>query len=255
MRFFTPFPSLAQSVALFTLIALILGGCAGGDTYSVDKDLLFKRFLPTVRSISHHPDSVQALTIEASNDKVHYNMEHRFQSLIEKWSCTRRYNRRDSPPQSHATFWSLELSLASLQPEVGILSLPKEKAFDLIEQRKKKYFDTIQIDVYWFQGNGIIAGPETRVELQIADSTYRPAQKDYGLLQVTYPEGGLGGVNYRRNTFHFPRVVDGTDLLAEAEGMRLLVRHIGYGKSEFVWTWEKNLSAHRREDRRIGTDL
>ena len=255
MRFSALFPSLARSVAFFTLMTLVLGGCAGGTTYTVDEHQLFNRFLPTVQSVSHHPDSLQALAIEASNGAIHYNMERSFQSLIEKWSCSRRYNRRNSPPRSHATFWSLELSLASLQPEVGILSLPKEKAYDLIEQRRKTYFDTIQIDVYWFQGNGIIAGPGIQVELHIADSTYRPAQKDYGLLQVTYLEGGLPGVNYRRNTFYFPRVVDGTDLLAGTEGMRLLVRQVGYGKSEFVWTWKENLSAHRRENQRTGAGL
>ncbi|PSQ74158.1 MAG: hypothetical protein BRD39_02445 [Bacteroidetes bacterium QH_9_64_21] len=143
--------------------------------------------------------------------------------------------------QTYATFWSLELALASLQPEVGIVSLRKEKARELLERRRKSYSKTIQIDVYWFTGrgtNGIIAGPSARTVLRVGDRTLRPTRADHGPLREAYVSGGETAL-YRRNTLHFPRTVEGTDVLADSADVELTVRRSGLSSKErFSWTWE-----------------
>ncbi|PSQ90629.1 MAG: hypothetical protein BRD30_04435 [Bacteroidetes bacterium QH_2_63_10] len=212
-------------VLLIVLLVPLLGtGCGGGSTYSVNEGQIAQRFLPTERSVSHHPDSLRVLS--------------RFQNVGTGRSVQSR---------TYATFWSLELSLASLQPEMGIQSLQKEKARELIEKRRKEYFDTIQIDVYWFiersGESGIISGPSARIELQVGDNTYRPLRSDRGPLREAYVSGG-NTILYRRNILYFPRTVDGTDILQNAPSMQLEVHRIGTGSVEqFSWRWETEPSA------------
>lgn len=234
-------------VAVF-LLPLLITSCGGGDTYSVNEGQIAERFLPTERDVDHHPDSLQALTITEEDEKVQYQLQRNYQSLVEKWSC--RFQNvgpgRNFRSRTYATFWSLELSLASLQPEMGIQSIRAERARELIEKRRKEYFDTIQIDVYWFverRGeSGIISGPSARTELIIGENTYRPLRTDHGPLREAYVSGG-NTILYRRNTLHFPRTVDGTDILENASGMQLEVRRTGASsKEQFAWRWEDNPS-------------
>lgn len=239
---------LSVGLVAVLLLPLFVTACGGGDTYSVNEGQIAQRFLPTERSVDHHPDSLRALTITEDEGKVQYQLQQSYQSLIEKWSC--RFQNvgagRNVRSRTYASFWSLELSLASLQPEMGIQSLQKEKARELIEKRRKGYFDTIQIDVHWFverRGeSGIISGPSARTELIIGENTYRPLRTDHGPLREAYVSGG-STILYRRNTLHFPRTVDGTDILKDASGMQLEVRRTGASsKEQFGWRWENEQS-------------
>lgn len=246
---FVPAPSSLRLLGLFLLMPLLLVGCGGGDTYSIDEGQIAQRFLPTERSVDHHPDSVRALTITEEEGKIQYQLDRGYQSLVENWSC--RFQNvgagRNLQSRTYATFWSLELSLASLQPEMGIQSLQKEKAQELIGKRRKEYFDTIQIDVYWFverRGeNAVISGPSARTELIVQNKAYRPLRTDHGPLREAYVSGGQT-ILYRRNTLHFPRTVDGTDILENSSGMQLEVRRTGAGsKEQFAWQWDVEQSA------------
>lgn len=242
--------SLRRPLGLLIVLLppLLIAGCGGGDTYSVNEGQIAQRFLPTERSVNHHPDSLRSLTITEDERKVQYQLKRDYQSLTKKWSC--RFQNvgtgRSVRSRTYATFWSLELSLASLQPEMGVQSLRKEKARDLIEKRRKGYYDTIQIDVYWFverRGqSGIISGPNARTELRVGDKTYRPLRTDHSPLREAFVSGG-NTVLYRRNTLHFPRTVDGTDILENASGMQLDVRRAGARSEEqFAWRWEEDQS-------------
>lgn len=225
------------------LLPLVLISCSGGSTYSVNEGRIAERFLPTERTVSHHPDSLGALTITEGEDKIQYQLERDYESLIQKWSC--RYQSvgagRPFNSRTYATFWSLELSLASLQPEMGVLSLQKDRARGLIEKRRRESTETIHIDVYWFverRGEtGIITGPGARTVLHVQDSTYRPIQTDHGPLREAFVAGG-DLLLYRRNSLYFPRTVNDTDILADASGMELRVRRTGAGmKERFTWQW------------------
>jgi len=238
------------------LAAVLLVGCSGGDTYTVDEGQLSERFLPVERVVDHHPDSVEALTITEADGKIQYQIERDFESLTEKWSSSLQNvgTGRNFRSRTYATFWSLELSLMSLQPERGVLSLQKERARELIAERRKEYFQAIHIDVYWFVGrnsNGIITGPGARTELRVGDNTYRPVQTDYGPLREAFVTGGQTAL-YRRNSLFFRRTVDGTDILADAAGMKLRVRRTGSGaRQEFAWRWAEEETAQGvRESRR-----
>ena len=241
------------------LTAVLLVGCSGGDTYTVDEGQLSQRFLPAERVVDHHPDSLEALTITEADGKIQYQIDRDFEALTEKWSSSLQNvgTGRNFRSRTYATFWSLELSLMSLQPERGVLSLQKERARELIEERRQEYFQTIHIDVYWFVGrnsNGIITGPGARTELRIGDSTYRPVQADHGPLREAFITGGQTTL-YRRNSLFFRRTVDGTDILADASGMKLRVRRTGSGaRQEFAWRWaEEGTAQGVREPRRAPT--
>ena len=226
------------------LAAMVLVGCGGGNTYSVDEGRISQRFLPAERTVDHHPDSLKALTISEADSKLQFQVERDFESLTEKWSSSIQSvgTGRSLRSRTYATFWSLELSLMSLQPEMGVLSLRKEQARELLNERRKEYAETIHIDVYWFVGrgrDGIITGPSARTELRVGGDTYRPIQSDHGPLREAFVAGGET-VLYRRNSLYFPRRVEGTDILAEASRIKLRVRRTGGGgRQEFAWRWEE----------------
>jgi hypothetical protein len=129
---------------------------------------------------------------------------------------------------------------------MGVLSLREERARSLIEKRRERYFDTIQINVYWFierrGDSGIIAGPSARTELQVGGATYRPLRTDHGPLREAFVSGGKT-VLYRRNTLYFPRMTDGTDVLKNASGVQLDVRRVGtQSEEQFAWRWASDPS-------------
>lgn len=227
------------------LLLFLFGGCGGGNTYSFDEGQVSQRFLPTERKVDYHPDSLDALTITEQDGKIQYELEQDYEALVRKWSSTFQTigAGRSQRTSSYATLWSLELSLASLQPEMGILTLRKEKANELIEERKQEYFNTLQIDVYWFDGswgdNGVLTGPSARTSLRIGEDSYRPQREENGPLREAFVGGG-GTALYRRNTFYFDRVEEEKDLLEEASEVRLEIRRTGGGGSaqRFTWTWE-----------------
>jgi len=241
---------LCRVVALL-LLPLLLFGCGGGADYSAEPGELAERYLPTERAVNHHPDSLGALTITEEEGKIRYQLERSYKSLVEKWSSTFQVGGTGRTPLrtfSYATFWSLELSLAALQPEMGILTIRKERAQELIEERRKGYFNTIQIDVHWFVregGDGIVAGPGFRTELRVRDSTSRPIRDDYGPLREAYIDAADQAL-YRRNTLHFPRIVDGRDILRNASEMRLEIREAGSSATaQFAWSWEGSQAVRR----------
>lgn len=231
---------------LFALVtAVLVGGCGGGGTYSVNEGQIAQRFIPTERSVDHHPDSLRAFTITEGEKKIQYQVKQDYQSVLIKWSSRFRNVGvgRSGRSRTYATFRSLELSLMSLQPDVGILSLQKERARKLIEEQREEYFDRIRIDVYWFvegQDGGVISGPSARTELLVGDEAYRPVRTDHGPLREAFVAGDEK-VLYRRNMLYFPRTVDGTDILENASGMRLKVRRVGTQSVEqFEWQWRND---------------
>lgn len=237
------------------VLPFLLVGCGGGDAYSVNEGRLAQRFLPTTRTVSHHPDSLRALTVTEGDQKIEYQLERDYESIIEKWSTSFQSMGagRTRRSRTYATLWSLELSLASLQPEMGVLSLQKDRARELINKRRKEYFDSIKIEVYWFlqgRGNGIITGPGARAELRVRDSTYRPIREDHGPLREAFIEAG-NTVLYRRNTLHFPRTMNETDILEGVSEVRLEVRQVGAPSEErFTWKWEDESKAARNRNGR-----
>lgn len=224
--------------AIALLVPFLLAGCGGG-LYSVDQGEVAQRFIPQERTV-HHPDSLRDLTVTEGEEKMQYHLERDYQALIEKWSSTYRRletERSVEQPQTYATFWSLELALTSLQPERGIVSLRKEKAQEFIRERRGTYGETIRIDVYVFTGggmNGIIVGPRARTDLRVGNHTLRPIRGDHGPLRETFTSSGVTEL-YRRNALHFPRTVDGTDVLAENSAAELTVER----SVRFSWTWRE----------------
>ncbi|MFB6273575.1 MAG: hypothetical protein ABEL51_11840 [Salinibacter sp.] len=227
---------------LVLVFPLLVVACGGGDLYSVKRGQVAQRFLPPERTV-HHPDSLRALTITEEDGKLQYQLDRGYQSLIENWSASPRNVGVGSgafQSRTYATLQSLELALVSLQAEMGILGLQKEKARKIIDKRRKKYFDRIRIDVYWFTGrrmDGVISGPGARTEIEVGDRTLQPIRTDHGPLREAYLTGGDVAL-YRRNTLVFPRVVNETDVLKNSTRIRLTVRPTGStAKVAFSWKW------------------
>jgi len=230
------------------MAAIVVSSCGGGSTYSLSQGNLAQRFLPTERSASHHPDSLVSVTIEEEEDHYTLDLKKDYEALHRKWSCTYQVigTDRRRTGLSYATFWSHELSLASLEPEVGLSTLTKDQALQSIERRRKEYQSSIQIDVYWFEreGNSVLTGPGSYAELQIAGETYKPKSEDHGPLRETFLPGTANSALYRRNTFHFKRVVDSTDIIKDADKMTLVLRETGLGsRVRFVWSWPGGVRA------------
>ena len=252
-------PSSLRWLAGLCFAAVSLVGWSGGNTYSVDEGEISDRFLPSERAVDHHPDSLRALTISEGDGKVQFEVERDFESLIQKWSSSLQNigPGRNFRSRTYATFWSLELSLMSLQPEMGVLSLQKERAQEILAERREEYFGTIHIDVYWFveRGrNGIITGPSARTELRVGEETYRPIQSDHGPLREAFVAGGQT-VLYRRNSLYFSRVVEETDILTGTSRMKLHVRQMGGARQEFAWRWEESKTARGAEETSSRRDL
>lgn len=247
-------------IAGVVLLPAVLLACGGGDNYSVDEGRLAQRFLPTERTVDSHPDSLEGLTIGEEGGKISFELENGYASLVEKWSCSFQSIGAGQTFRSrtYATLWSLELSLASLQPEMGVLSLRKERARQLMRERRSEYFDALQIDVYWFLprggGDGIVSGPGARTQLHVGDSTYTATRAAHGPIREAFIGGGTTAL-YRRNTFYFPRTVNGTDVLSGATEVELEIREVGSATSErFTWRWEGGQTAAQGDAGR-GTDV
>lgn len=233
------------AAALFGLVlggGLLLSGCAGGTAYSVDVSDLADRYLPTTRSVEYPPDSLGALSIREKENRLQIDLALDYKGLHRRWSSS--YQNlgigRSQRTRSYATFWSKELSIAALEAETGFSSLTQKRARKLLAERRQEYQNVVQIDVYWFEaeGNSLLAGPGSRVTLQLDGTTYRPARETHGPLREAFLMGQSRGALYRRNTFYFSRVVDGTDILAGTEEMNLTVnRSAAQSRVRFAWEW------------------
>ncbi|MFB6247978.1 MAG: hypothetical protein ABEL97_05345 [Salinibacter sp.] len=236
-------PPVAVFVALLGLIGgAVLTGCAGGDTYSADVSDLADRYLPTTRQVDYHPDSLGALSIREKENRFQIELAVGYEGLHRRWSSS--YQNlgmgRSQRTRSYATLWSKELSLASLEAETGVSGLTQKRARKLLAERRQEYQKVVQIDIYWFEseGNTLLAGPGSRIRLQIDGNTYRPAREDHGPLREAFLIGDSQGVLYRRNSFYFTRIVDGTDILEDTEKMTLMVdRSDAQSRVRFAWEW------------------
>jgi hypothetical protein len=139
---------------------------------------------------------------------------------------------------------------------MGFTSLSKERAQKALKERRQDYQETLQFEVYWFEmeGNSLLAGPSARVQLRIdEEDTYQPSRETHSPLREAFLPGDTRTALYRRNTFYFPRVVDGTDILEEAQRLELVVSRPGMAsRARFTWTWEDASTAERRSLRPQG---
>ncbi len=241
--------TMGWRAGVLAVLALLVGGCGGQGTYTLDEGRLAQRFLPATRSLGHHPDSLQSLSVTTDEDStITFEMERSYASLWEKWSSSFQSmgTGRSRRGRSYATLWGWELSLASLQPEVGIQGLSADRAHEILAERRAEYQKTLQIDVFWFEseGSSALAGPGARVTLEIGDQEYRPMEEEYGPLREAFLENATTGL-YRRNTFHFARIVDDQDILENGDQMALIVRFTGGGRVRFRWSWADAQAAVR----------
>jgi hypothetical protein len=125
--------------------------------------------------------------------------------------------------------------------QLGVSGLSASRARDLFQKQEQEYRRGLQFDLYWFEseGNSLLTGPGTRVQLTINGTTYQPTTEDHGPLREAFLMDTDAPGLYRKNIFVFPRTVDGADVLAGATKMTLRIRQTGGegGRVQFAWKW------------------
>ena len=235
--------SIVAAAFVISLLSVSLSGCADSK-YAMQEGDLAQRFVPSERHIDYPPDSLVGLTLHEEEEQMKLKLSVPYEDLHLRWSSSHRNSsgrRSELRSLTYATFWSLELSLASLEPELGVSLLTKDKAREFISTRREEYETSIQIDVFWFgaPSESAVAGPGTFIRLRDAQgTTYAPTHRDYGPPREAFARAGQTAL-YRRNTFVFPRHVDGEDILANTDEMYLLVSPNGAATTfRFTWSWD-----------------
>lgn len=256
----SPLPSFLIA-ALFLAIAggaTLLSGCASSsDSIFAAQDAdIASHFLPYDRAVPHHPDSLKAVTIVPKERRITLELEKPYEEMLRDWSASWQYQMRNSsgrsrPYRSFATLWSLDLSVASLQPEVGLSSLSKDIAQQRLDERIAEYDSTLQIDVYQFLGSPpdlrgtsemSLDGPGANVTLRDdRGNEYRPIREVSG--PSTYDTVQGQSVVYRRNEFVFDRAAEGADILRGVRELRLWVRPAFGEPYYFTWSFESDPTA------------
>ncbi len=239
--------------ALSLLLAAALMGCAGSESpFRVNESEVAQRFLPYERTVPHHPDSLINVRVVERENTYEIQLETSYRRMVEEWSSTwqsrssRSASRRRSY-HSYAMLWSLDLSIASLQREVGLSGLTKDLARQRLTERRAAYDSLLQIDVYRYQGSPrvrrgdlsetALTGPGHRLVLQDGQGNeYGPVREESSPPRDGFIQGET--VLYRRNTFFFDRVVDGKDILNNVQNLRLWVRESFGDDYYFSWSFE-----------------
>jgi hypothetical protein len=246
-------PRLAPRLAVALVACGVLGlaACSGGSAYRLEPEDVARFQLPAVRSAPYPPDSLARVTLVEKSDRFELTLDGGYRDLHRLWSATwRSLGGIDRGAQEQlrtfATLWSYDLSLAALKPE-GLISLSKDATQKALRERRAEFERTIQIDVYRFAGSpsgGInslsLVGANAQVELRDGEGrTYQPTDETREIVEQAFASGGRT-IPYQRNIFVFPRVVDGRDILATSDELRLVVRAqtgSAFGGYSFTWTW------------------
>lgn len=250
-RFSQHFQTAVAFLAAVALVTVGLAGCAGsGGSYSnFDIVNIAEWSLPNDREADHHPDSLSQIQVVEKENTVKIESEAGYEQLTRKWSASPRQaigRTQRLRVNNFATFWSLDLSILSLEYEMGLSGLTKDRAYQIIEGRKEEYNSFVQIDVYWFgtPQSTRIAGPATRAVLvDDDDNEYTATRQDYGPAHDTFTNSGQRLV-YRRNTFYFNRERDEGDILANTSEIRLEINEVSSTSPyRFTWSWPESRMA------------
>lgn len=240
------FSTFVWTVGGFLGLALILGGCSRG-TYEASPGSVAQSYLPADREIEYHPDSLRHVEIVEEENAYRLELAQGYESLWRDWSVrrsgstisARRDDRRDH--RWFATLWSRDLSIASLQREIGLSELSKDQARERLEERQSEYDNVLQIDVYTYADASHPV--ETRLdrptqEIVLRDgegNEYTPKRMEMTVPSETYHPDRQ--VVYRRNTLFFERRVNDRDLLDDVRELRLTVRQSGSSARDFHFRW------------------
>lgn len=250
------FGSLRSAPALLVgtiLVPLLVVGCAGPEAmYTADQKNIAEGYLPRMRAVPHHPDSLRDVTLVEKDNQIELQLSSSYEQMLRNWSSTWQQVQGRTPTgsrsyRSFATLWSRDLSVASLEAEAGISSLTKEVALRHLREREAQHDSTLQIDVYRYQsspaGRGDLSEtrlgvPGRRIQLRDdAGNRYRPLRVESTPVREVFFNSGT--VLVRRNTVFFDRVVEGKDILNNVETLRLWVQESFGDDYYFSWSFER----------------
>ena len=225
-------------------IVLLVSGCSPKGTYEARHTDVAQSHLPSEQEMPHHPDTLKQVAIVEGEDAYEFELDEGYESIWRTWSVRRsgpgiRAPRDRREHQWFATFWSLDLSIASLQREVGLNELSKDLARDHIDERRAEYDEVLQIDVYSYTDASRVV--ETRLDRPGQDlvlhddagNEYAPDRLETTIpSEVFHPERQ---VVYRRTTLYFERDADDRDLLEDVQSLRLSVQPSDRRDFHFRW--------------------
>ncbi|WP_022836246.1 hypothetical protein [Salisaeta longa] len=252
---------MTYSLRLFASLScalLLLGGCgSSNNAFQVDPGDMASRFISTESEHDHHPDSLTAVRFIPKEQQLKVEIDPSYSALMRSWSAAPQNvgSGRSNLQYTYATFWSLDLVMGSLVANMGIQSLTKDRARQLIARQRKQYVQTLRIDLYLFGTTTVLSNASSFIRLETGDGSYRPARVEYGPLREAFVPGA-NTVLYRQHTYYFTREVKGQDLLQDTDGVELEIRpSASTAELRFQWTWPNpgpDGSAQRRPRDPVG---
>lgn len=242
--------SLAAGIGCVAFAMMTLVGCGPTNKFSSYEPTDIARFaLPFEQDVPSHPDSLKQVRIVEEDEKVQIVPEQGFQQIVRNWSVQRRNPMERTAQQratDYATFWAMDPSFVSLQVETGVSSLTKDKALELIEQRRTEVEREIQIDVYWFTRPSATVGSATAYLLTDEKSRYSSTRREISPLRDGFLPSGQR-ILHRRVTYFFDRIQNDEDILEGTTSIELEVNRVASSsRDSFTWSWKEAVEDERR---------
>jgi hypothetical protein len=238
--------------------ALLLAGCGSSESAFTDEEAISYRFLPQTQRVGH-PDSMRYVQLRDSGDRA-FTADTSLRALQTLWSAgaqcfTTRCAFRPEPFQTYATLRSKDYVVLRLNREWALTSISADSARSKIrEALNADYQPYVAFDLYLFGRNETLTRlrdlrPYTITLKDGQGNRYEPTR-----VQNPPPTAGVAFrdqqyARYNVNTVYFDRVVDGRDILEEADRLQLTVR-TQYGQMEFDWRIDPSSARTARASRR-----
>jgi hypothetical protein len=243
---------------VLALAALLAAGCGSSEPAFTDEEAISYRFLPQTQNVAH-PDSMRYVQLQARGDRA-FTTDTSLRALQTLWSAgaqcfTTRCAFRPEPFQTYATLRSKEYVVLRLNREQALSSLPADSARSAIRQALNgDYRPHVAFDLYLFGRNETLTRlrnlrPYTITLKDGQGNRYEPTR-----VQNPPPNSGVAFrdqqyARYNVSTIYFDRVVDGRDVLKDADRLELTIR-TQYGQMEFGWRIDPSTAGPARASRR-----
>lgn len=224
--------------AALLLLAIVVAGCSSSNrTFNpYEPGEIAQLIMPSDRDIPSHPDSLNQVGIVEKENRIKVVTESSYQEIMRKWSAASpaRNYRGARLTSDYAMLWGIDPSILSLEVEMGLSELTKDRALMAVEKRKAEVRREIQIDVYWFENPKSAPTWPHDAQLRLDDGTrYLVTRREIGALEDAFLPGGRSTL-YRRISYYFDREQDGNDILENTTSVELV---FGTGVQGFTWNW------------------
>lgn len=198
----------------------------------------YNRYLPRVQTVGH----LDSLMLKPGETLLGAKM--RWSSSYEQ--STGSWDFEPQRYHSFATLMGRDVVEATLRTELGIQGLSPDLQERLRREQQQALSERIAFDVHIFQSNlrssamsdTDLDGPGSTIILRDGEGNrYSPVRISSAHPDVVGREAGQREIFHRTNRVEFDRVVDGRDILDDAESLTLIVRLARGASNEIEFNW------------------